>query len=78
MTDLYRIEEAFTREDEASRQAFDSTNKMFPKFSDEQVEQATRMEVWGSTFTNPEPDHCEFRLLNDKNEIICKRRVEGY
>jgi hypothetical protein len=75
---MLTIEETFTRNSWAERNAFDSTNKMFPKFSDEEVAKATKMEVWGTTFDHPGADFCEFRLINEKDEIILKTRVDGY
>ena len=38
---------------------------------------ADRMEVWGSSFKDPGPDYCEFRLMKG-TKVLEVRRVEGY
>jgi len=48
-----------------------------PGFTPGEVSEATRMEVWGSSFKDDGDDYCEFRLFKD-NELIATRRVEGY
>jgi len=56
-------------------------NPFGPGFSQEQVEQAERMEVWGSSDACPGmgegDDYCEF-LLFKKNEKFATKRVAGY
>lgn len=42
-----------------------------------QVEQADRLEVWGSGFSDPGPDWCELRLMND-GVVVAKSREAGY
>jgi len=47
------------------------------KFSDDEIAQADRMEVWGSSFKDPGPDFCEYRLVKD-GETFAKQRTEAY
>jgi hypothetical protein len=71
------IEESFTKEDEGSLNAFLETNRLFPKFPDYLIEKATKMELWGSSFKDPGPDFCEFRLFEGE-ELIGTKVVQGY
>jgi hypothetical protein len=45
-------------------------------FSKELAESADKMEVWCSSF-NDNDEFCEFKLYK-KNQIIAKRRIDGY
>lgn len=49
-----------------------------PGFSEAKAEQAERMEVWGSSFSDPGPDYCEFRLFDSEGRQIGSRVVDGY
>ena len=48
-----------------------------PEFTPKQAGAADKMEVWGSSFDDPGPDFCEFRLLQ-ANQIVATKRVAGY
>jgi len=48
-----------------------------PTFSQEQVDQADRLEVWGSSFTDAGEDFCEYRLF-EKGQQIATKRVAGF
>lgn len=48
-----------------------------PGFSPADASDATRMEVWGSSFSEDGTDYCEFRLYKD-DQLLGTRRVEGY
>lgn len=48
-----------------------------PAFTDEQINQADKLEVWGSSFNDPGDDFCEFRLMKN-NKIIFSKRVDGF
>ena len=50
---------------------------MIPKFNDNHISEADRMEVWASSFKDDSSDFCEFRLIKN-NEIIANERVSGY
>lgn len=49
-----------------------------PGFGEAAVEKAEALEVHGSSFSDPGPDFCEFRLLDADGEVIATRRVGGY
>lgn len=49
-----------------------------PGFPATKVEAAARMEVWGSSFSDPGGDYCEFRLFDDAGRQIAQARVDGY
>ena len=46
-------------------------------FSDEEVEHADRCELWGSSFSDPGGDFCEYRLMKE-DRVIARRRTIGY
>ena len=48
-----------------------------PLFSIEELGQANKIEVHGTSFKDPGPDYCEFILFKDDGTTI-KRRQEGY
>lgn len=41
-------------------------------------EGTVRMEVWGSSFDDPGPDFCEFRLMAADGSVLASKRVAGY
>ena len=49
-----------------------------PGFQAAKLEKADHMEVWGSGFSDPGADYCEFRLFDAEGQKIASRRVEGY
>lgn len=49
-----------------------------PGFSSEKADAAEHMEVWGTNFSAPGPDYCEFRLFNEKGLVIASHRAEGF
>jgi hypothetical protein len=54
-----------------------TTDPFGPRFTAEQAEGADKMEVWGSSFADPGPDWCEFRLFK-AGEQVATKRTEGY
>jgi hypothetical protein len=48
-----------------------------PGFDHALASKADRMEVWGSSFVDPGPDFCEYRLF-EKGVRIATKRVDGY
>jgi len=48
-----------------------------PGFSSEQAEEADKLEVWGSSFNDPGPDYCAFKLLK-AGEVVAERTVGGF
>ena len=48
-----------------------------PGFTKEEAEQAEKMQVWGTNFSDLGKDFCEFKLLKD-GEVFATERVEGY
>jgi hypothetical protein len=49
-----------------------------PEFSQEQIQPAVKMEVWGTSFTDPGPDFCLFHLFDANGVTIATKKVEGY
>lgn len=49
-----------------------------PQFSPDQMSRAVKLNVWGSTFSDPGPDYCEFVLLDGDGEEIDTKRSGGY
>jgi len=50
---------------------------MFVSFPEADIDQADRLEVWGSSFNEGSEDCCEYRLMKGK-EAIATKRVNGY
>ena len=48
-----------------------------PEFTQEQVDKAERMDVWGSEFHDAD-EYCEFILTDKKGNRVATSRVEGY
>jgi len=48
-----------------------------PGFNEKLAQQADRMEIWGSTFKDPGPDWCRFKLFNGEEELATVT-VNGY
>lgn len=46
-------------------------------FSDDLLQQADRVEIMGSSFEDPGPDWCEFRLMADE-QCLESVRIPGY
>lgn len=49
-----------------------------PGFTDEQIKQAERMEIWASRVNDPCADFTEFRLLDNGGGVVAKKRIGGY
>ncbi len=49
-----------------------------PGFSDEQVNKASWMEVWGTGINDPGPDYTEFRLRDISGTVVATARIDGY
>ena len=48
-----------------------------PRFDRGVVEKAGKMEIWGSSFSDPGDDYTEFVLFADGREVA-RKRVAGY
>jgi len=48
-----------------------------PEFTEEEVKDADKIEVWATSFNDEGPDYCEFRLMK-KDQVISSKRVDGY
>ena len=48
-----------------------------PGFTEDQVKQADKMEVWCSGFKDPGPDFTRFKLLKG-DETVASQEVGGY
>jgi hypothetical protein len=49
-----------------------------PGFDSETVAKIESLEVWGSSFSDPGPDGCEFRAFDSTGALISRRTVGGY
>ena len=49
-----------------------------PQFGPEKIAQAVKMEVWGSSFSDPGPDWCRFDLLDAEGTRIATHTSPGY
>ena len=49
-----------------------------PHFNEEQINAAQRLEVWASSFSDLGPDYTQWKLINEKRQIIAEQRVDGY
>ena len=49
-----------------------------PGFSEEELEGATALEVYGTSFSDPGPDYCEFKLLDAKGNVLLTKVVGGF
>ena len=49
-----------------------------PGFPKETADQAERLEIWASEFSEPGPDYCEFRLFGAQGQSLGTRRQAGY
>ena len=48
-----------------------------PGFSPDEALAASRMEIWGSSFSDPGDDWCEYRLLTPQGGFIAVVRLPG-
>lgn len=49
-----------------------------PAFTPEVVAKTARLELWGSSFTDPGPDWCEHRAFDASGVLLGQRRRDGY
>ena len=47
-------------------------------FTEVQAEEASEMVVTGTSFEDPGPDHCEFKLVRADGSVIAVNRTSGY
>lgn len=47
-----------------------------PRFDEEQIKQADRVEVWATSF-NDAGEYCEFRLMKG-DKVLAKSQIRGY
>ena len=47
-----------------------------PKFKQEDIDKADRLEVWATSFQDS-GEYCEFRLMSG-DEVIASSRIQGY
>jgi hypothetical protein len=50
---------------------------MFVTIPQAWIDEAERLEIWGSDFTEGDADCCEYRLIKD-DSTIWKEKVSGY
>ncbi|MFX0200222.1 MAG: hypothetical protein ACFFCW_29230 [Candidatus Hodarchaeota archaeon] len=63
--------------EEARREAIQKPPKG-PGFSEEEVRNIDRLEVWASSFTDPGEDYTDWKLFDDQGRLINERRIRGY
>lgn len=49
-----------------------------PGFDEKTVAQTARLEVWGTNFSDPGPDYCQFRVFDATGKQCGVRNVDGY
>lgn len=49
-----------------------------PGLTPAESEKVERIEVWGSSFTDPGPDYCEFRMMDVAGKVLSTHRMEGF
>ena len=49
-----------------------------PEFDSETAAGIETLEIWGSSFTDPGPDCCEFRAFDSTGTLISRRTLGGY
>jgi hypothetical protein len=49
-----------------------------PGFSEDELEGAEVLEVHGSSFSDPGPDYCEFKLLDAEGNVLLTKVVGGF
>jgi len=69
---MYLIRETTTQSEMLSLPPFG------PGFPMAQVLIAKKMEVWGSSFSDPGEDYCVFKLIGEGGKVLEEKRVEGY
>lgn len=58
--------------------AMTAPRPMGPGVAQAIADRVARMEVWGSAFTDPGDDYCEFRLFDATGTLFDRVRVPGY
>jgi hypothetical protein len=49
-----------------------------PGFSEDVAEKTERLEVWGSSFSDPGPDFCVFKAFDSAGTAVAEIRCAGY
>ncbi len=49
-----------------------------PGFLVSDLGKAEVLETWGTSFSDPGPDYCEFKLLDANGEVLKTKRVGGF
>lgn len=49
-----------------------------PRFTEEQVSKAVKMEIWCTNFSDPGDDYTEFRLIDAEGKIISTKTINGF
>jgi len=47
-------------------------------FTQAQADEASELVVDGTSFEDPGPDHCVFKLVREDGTVVAANRVEGY
>lgn len=50
----------------------------FVPFKEEQLVTAQKLEIWATSFTDPGPDYCVFKLYDSNRQLIAENTVNGY
>ncbi|MFX0200791.1 MAG: hypothetical protein ACFFCW_32120 [Candidatus Hodarchaeota archaeon] len=49
-----------------------------PGFSEKEIHNIERLEVWASSFTDPGEDYTNWKLFDAQGRLISERRMRGY
>ena len=63
--------------EEARREAIQKPPKG-PGFSEEEIHNIDRLEVWASSFNDPGEDYTDWKLFDAQGQLIKERRIKGY
>ena len=63
--------------EEARREAIQKP-PIGPGFSEEEVHNIDRLEVWASSFSDPGEDYTDWKLFDAQGRLINERRMRGY
>jgi hypothetical protein len=50
----------------------------WPGFDAETVTKTEHLEVWGTSFSDPGPDYCQFRAFDKNHKQVGVKNVDGY
>ena len=71
----YIVEES---QGQMARQKAQEKPPFGPGFTVDDAQKVGRLELWGSSFSDPGGDWCEWRAFDAEGKLLAKRRSSGY